>query len=102
MQDAAFLLANTYSSASLFLCGFYIRITDIKLSMMKGLSWAVYSKYTLDALAVNEFQGRQWDTSSCKNTTASTAHDLNCMQISVHILSQGRAFHLSPCPFQQT
>ena len=58
-------MAASYVSFSLLLCGFYVRVADMRLSIMKGLTWVSFSKYTLEALAHNELQNRVWDTASC-------------------------------------
>lgn len=71
MQDAAFTITSSYVSMSLLLCGFYIRVKDMPLSFIKGLTWATFSKYTLQGLAHNEFQDRDWSdtTSTCSTQT---------------------------------
>ena len=69
MQDAAFTLGSLYVTICLVLCGFYIRISDIRLSVLKGLSWACFSKYTFQGLAVNELKDRPYDIANCKSTT---------------------------------
>ena len=37
-----------------------MRLQTLTLSVMRGLSWASFSKYTFDALSSNEFFDRQW------------------------------------------
>ena len=73
VQDAAFGMAASYVSFSLLLCGFYVRVADMRLSIMKGLTWVSFSKYTLEALAHNELQDRVWDTASCDEPYPSEA-----------------------------
>ena len=72
MQDGAFTIASTYVSIGLLLCGFYVRVVDMRLSVMKGLTWAVFSKYTLQGLANNEFQDRPWDLATCGESAQRT------------------------------
>lgn len=64
-QDAAYAITSSYLSLCLLLCGFYIRLADMKLSFYKGLTWATFSKYTFQALSINELQDRVWDLSTC-------------------------------------
>lgn len=59
-QDTGYSIASIYLTFSILLCGYYVRINTLTLSIMRGLTWASFSKYTFDALAFNEFQGRQW------------------------------------------
>ena len=43
-QDLAYVLATGYVAASILLSGFYLRINDMKLGFMKGLSYLSYTK----------------------------------------------------------
>ena len=43
------------------------------LSFFKGLTWATFSKYTYQALALNELKNRQWDLSSCTQSRPGTS-----------------------------
>lgn len=57
VQDTAYAIASTYLTFSLLFCGFYIPPNNIKLSVARALTWASYSKYTFQALALNELDG---------------------------------------------
>ena len=43
-QDLAYVLATGYVAASILLSGFYLRIGDMRLAFMRGLSWLSYTK----------------------------------------------------------
>lgn len=43
-QDLAYVLATGYVAASILLSGFYLRINDMKLAFMRGLSYLSYTK----------------------------------------------------------
>lgn len=43
-QDLAYVLATGYVAASILLSGFYLRIDDMKLAFMRGLSYLSYTK----------------------------------------------------------
>ena len=43
-QDLAYVLATGYVAASILLSGFYLRISDMRLQLMRGLSWLSYTK----------------------------------------------------------
>ena len=64
-QDSAFSVATIYITFSLLICGFYIRIKDMTLSVIRGLTWASYCKYTFQALAYTELEDRTWDPAPC-------------------------------------
>lgn len=59
---------------NLLLLGFYIRTVDMTLSVYKGLTWAMFSKYTYQGLAANEFKNRAWDLSDCTQSNPGKAH----------------------------
>ena len=44
-QDLAYVLATGYVAASILLSGFYLRVADMKLAVMRGLSYLSYTKY---------------------------------------------------------
>ena len=60
VQDTGYSIASIYLTFSILLCGYYVRINTLTLSIMRGLTWASFSKYTFDALAYNEFFDRTW------------------------------------------
>ena len=65
MQDSASALAGLYVSFSLLICGYYIRVSDMTLSFVRGLSWASFNKYAFQAVAVTELgRDRMW-TEAC-------------------------------------
>ena len=41
----AFVVATAYVALSILLSGFYIRVADMAVSVMRGLSWISYTKY---------------------------------------------------------
>jgi len=43
-QDLAYVLATGYVAISILLSGFYLRIDDMKLALMRGLSYLSYTK----------------------------------------------------------
>ena len=60
VQDTGYTIASFYLTFSLLLSGYYIRVQSITLSVAKGLVWASFSRYTFEAMAVNEFRNRYW------------------------------------------
>lgn len=70
VQDPAFTVATIYITFSLLICGFYIRVSEMTLSVIKGLSWTSFSKYTFQALAYTELQNRTWDNTTCTANVA--------------------------------
>ena len=81
LQDMAFSLATIYISFSLLICGFYIRIEDMTLSIARGLSWASFPKYAFQGLARTELVNRVWDANSC---TPVETGELVCSPIVVY------------------
>ena len=69
MQDIAFSIASLYVSFSLLISGFYIRVSDMTLSVARGLSWASFNKYSFQALARTELQDRSWPSTTCVRET---------------------------------
>ena len=67
LQDTGYTIASFYLTFSLLLAGYYIRIPSMILSVARGLSWASFSHYTFEAMAVNELGGRNW-TQPCPTT----------------------------------
>ena len=49
-QDLAYVLATGYVAASILLSGFYLRVGDMRLSVMRALSWLSYTKCALAPL----------------------------------------------------
>ena len=43
-QDLAYVLATGYVASSILLSGFYLRVTDMALSLMRSLSYLSYTK----------------------------------------------------------
>ena len=43
-QDLAYVLATGYVAASILLSGFYLRVGDMKLAVMRSLSYLSYTK----------------------------------------------------------
>lgn len=68
-QDIAFSIASLYVSFSLLISGFYIRVSDMTLSVARGLSWASFNKYSFQALARTELQDRSWPSTTCVRET---------------------------------
>ncbi|BDA42962.1 ABC transporter G family member 22 [Coccomyxa sp. Obi] len=56
-QDLAYVLATGYVAASILLSGFYLRIDDMKLAVMRGLSYLSYTKYAMEAVSKLELSG---------------------------------------------
>ena len=79
LQDTAYAIASTYLTFSLLFCGFYVAVNNMVLSVARALTWASYSKYTFQALTVNEFQSRVW-TEGC-NSSRSRESPLDCSLI---------------------
>lgn len=50
-QDLAYVLATGYVAASILLSGFYLRIDDMKLAVMRGLSYLSYTKCVPQSVA---------------------------------------------------
>lgn len=61
----AFSISTIYISFSLLLCGFYIRVSDMELSVVRALTWASFSKYAFNAMATVELKDRVWTDFSC-------------------------------------
>ena len=55
-------------ATSILLSGFYIRIKDMKVSVMRGLSYLSYTKYAMQGVSRLELAGRLFDSSSCPST----------------------------------
>ena len=60
LQDTAYALASCYITFSLLLCGFYVPVRNMVLTVARALTWASFSKYTFEALTINEFKDRTW------------------------------------------
>ncbi len=43
-QDLAYVLATGYVASSILLSGFYLRVTDMSLALMRSLSYLSYTK----------------------------------------------------------
>ena len=65
-------MATIYISFSLLICGFYIRIRDMTLSVVRGLTWVSFSKYSFQGLAITELQNRVWEDPTCQPLTTGT------------------------------
>ena len=48
-QDLAYVLATGYVASSILLSGFYLRVTDMSLALMRSLSYLSYTKCALCA-----------------------------------------------------
>lgn len=59
-QDLAYIIATSYVAISILLSGFFIRISDIRLGFLRGISWCVYMKYSLIGAVRRELLGRTW------------------------------------------
>ena len=59
------MFATAYVACSILWSGFYIRIADMKVSLMRGLSWLSYTKYAMMGVARVELQDRVYDTTAC-------------------------------------
>lgn len=46
-QDLAYVLATSYVATSILLSGFYIRTQDMKVALMRWLSYMSYTKYAM-------------------------------------------------------
>lgn len=79
----AFSLATIYISFSLLICGFYIRVRDMTLSIVRGLTWASFSKYTFQALANTELKNRVWASQTCPVVSQGESHAISSPQIAV-------------------
>lgn len=64
----AYVLATGYVAASILLSGFYLRIKEIKVGFIRGLSWLSYTRYAMQGAGKIELQGRVWDPSTCVST----------------------------------
>lgn len=82
----AFSMATVYISFSLLICGFYIRIRDMTLSVVRGLTWVSFSKYTFQALAKTELQGRVWEDTTCQPLTAGALSNTSSVVCSLCVL----------------
>ena len=65
VQDLAYVLATSYVATSILLSGFYIRIRDMRVSVMRGLAYLSYTKYAMQGVSRLELLGRTFDDSSC-------------------------------------
>ena len=65
MQDMAYTVATGYVATSILLSGFYLRISAIKYAVIRGLSWASYTKYAMQAMGRIELLGRMWGPDTC-------------------------------------
>ena len=59
------MFATAYVACSILWSGFYIRVADMKVSVMRGLSWVSYTKYAMMGVSRVELQDRVYDTSAC-------------------------------------
>jgi hypothetical protein len=56
-QDLAYVLATGYVAASILLSGFYLRVADMRLAVMRGLSWLSYTKCARSPLSASPVLG---------------------------------------------
>ena len=61
----AYTVATGYVATSILLSGFYLRISAIKYAVIRGLSWASYTKYAMQAMGRIELLGRMWGPDTC-------------------------------------
>ena len=64
------MLATGYVASSILMSGFYIRIQDMKVSVMRGLSYLSYTKYAMQGVARLELLGRSFDNPGCQAARA--------------------------------
>ncbi len=57
-QDLAYVLATGYVASSILLSGFYLRVTDMALSLMRSLSYLSYTKCAAPAAVPPPFGAR--------------------------------------------
>ena len=62
-------------ASSILLSGFYIRIKDIKIGFVRGLSWLSYTKYAMQGASRIELQNQVWDPSTCTNATTGVSQE---------------------------
>eukprot|EP00884_Botryococcus_braunii_P013823 jgi/Botrbrau1/22441/Bobra.0091s0043.1 len=59
-QDIAYAAAVGYVAVSTFLCGFFLRISEIQIVPLRWLSYTSYPKYVVSAMAWVELEGKRW------------------------------------------
>jgi hypothetical protein len=60
-QDLAYVLATGYVASSILLSGFLLRTQDMKLPVMRWMSYASYTKYAMEGVSRLELAGMTWD-----------------------------------------
>ena len=65
----AFVFATAYVACSVLWSGFYIRVADMKVSVMRGLSWLSYTKYAMMGVSRVELQDQVYNTTACTHTS---------------------------------
>lgn len=74
VQDLAYVLATSYVATSILVSGFYIRIRDMRVSIMRGLSYLSYTKYAMQGVSRLELSGRRFDDTNCPAAGELSAH----------------------------